>query len=184
MATKIIVYTDGSINTVTDGSKIGSWGFSIFIQEGIEDKRHYSTDANAYITPHEETTIARCELLAIHNAIETIIDDIENCRLVDTFNTPIELYTDSKNCVDAINRYMAKWKRNVNSEGKWIKSNLEPVENQDLYEAVDKMIERLPRLVITHVKAHDISKDNNAVDSLVKSVLKEYLEANGLTAIR
>ncbi|MBE7022015.1 MAG: ribonuclease HI [Ruminococcaceae bacterium] len=96
------------------------------------------------------TTNNRMEILAVIRGLERLK---EPCR--------VELYSDSKYVVDAVNQgWVYGWKKN-----NWLKSNKDPALNVDLWEQLLPLLAR--HTVTLHwVKGHDGHPENERCDVL------------------
>jgi len=103
-----------------------------------------------------ETTNNRMELTA---AIEAL-NALEKPR-------PVVLYTDSKYVMDGIREWMPNWKQRD-----WKTSAKKPVKNQDLWQALDAVVER-HEIDWKWVKGHAGNAGNEEADELANRGIDE-----------
>ncbi len=77
----------------------------------------------------------------------------------------IKLYTDSQYLQKGINTWISTWKRNG-----WKTSGKEPVKNQDLWQLLDTMTQKLP-IEWQWIKGHAGNKYNERVDALTQQAI-------------
>jgi ribonuclease HI len=110
-------------------------------------------------SPH--TTNNRMELAA---AIEGLRRLKEHCA--------VEIITDSEYVKNGITKWIHGWKRN-----NWRKSDKQPVNNQDLWIALDELVEAHQ----THwkwTKGHALHEDNNRCDELASRAALEQIASD------
>lgn len=151
----LIVFTDGSArgNSITRNSKASF---------GVLWPYHSEFDVCCPLTPEEPQTNNRAELWAVIKAIIDA-DVIDN-----NFKKTLYIYSDSKYCVDIINKYLEQWKKRG-----WKKSNGNPPENLDLIKLLDSVLGKRP-IIIHHIYGHQtdssfFTQNNIAVDLLANS---------------
>ncbi|TMV18312.1 ribonuclease HI [Paenibacillus thermoaerophilus] len=137
------MYTDGACS---GNPGPGGWGAILF----YKDKRKEMSGAEP------RTTNNRMELLA---AIEAISVLKEPCR--------IRLYSDSAYLVNGFKQNWVKgWLRNG-----WINSKGQPVENQDLWKTLLKLMEK-HQVEYIKVKGHSDNEWNNRCDQLAREAIR------------
>ena len=137
------LYTDGSCS---GNPGPGGWG-AILIYQGVEKELSGGE-------PH--TTNNRMELLAAISGLQALK---EPCR--------VELYTDSQYLSSAIEQHWLEgWKKRG-----WKKADKSPVLNPDLWQALDRELQR--HAVTLHwVKGHADNEYNNRCDALAVAETK------------
>ena len=134
---KIYIYTDGS-----SLGNPGPGGWGVVMKYG--DKVKELSGGEKF------TTNNRMELLAVIKALEAI----------KTTKIPIELYSDSRYVVDAVNKgWVFKWTKKPNLSGK---------KNPDLWNIFLNLYTQF-NININWVKAHNGHVENERCDELAKS---------------
>ncbi len=148
---ELIVVIEKEIEIYTDGACSGNPGPGgygvVLIYKGIIKELSGG---------YKKTTNNRMELLAIIKGLSALK---ETCK--------VTLYSDSKYCVDAINKnWLVNWQKN-----NWRKSNKESVLNVDLWK---KLVELLKQHDVTFVwvKGHADNKYNERCDVLGREFIK------------
>ena len=139
------LYTDGSCS---GNPGPGGWG-AILIYKGVEKELSGG---------EENTTNNRMELTGLIKGLEAL-------------KVPciVEVYTDSKYIVDAIQKgWLSKWREN-----NWQRTKKESVANVDLWECVLKLLEGHEAEFIW-VKGHDTNEYNNRCDRLATDQTKKF----------
>jgi ribonuclease HI len=145
-----------SIEIFTDGGCSGNpgpggWAFLIVNSEGVVVQEHWGAE------PY--TTNNRMELTAAVRALEAVhTSPNRECR-------SIKLYTDSQYLQKGINTWIDTWKRNG-----WKTSNKDPVKNQDLWQLLDAMAQKLP-IEWQWIKGHAGNQYNERVDTLTQQAI-------------
>lgn len=135
---KIYIYTDGS-----SLGNPGPGGWGVVMKYG--DKVKELSGGEKF------TTNNRMELLAVIKALEAIKT---------TKKIPIELYSDSRYVVDAVNKgWLFNWIKKPNLSGK---------KNADLWNIFLKLYPQF-NITINWVKAHNGHIENERCDELAKS---------------
>lgn len=129
MKTIVTIYTDGGCNTIT---RKGSWAFAV-------SKKYF------WYGNETDTTNNRMELTAIIQAIKTVRE--RNQKIF------INIYSDSKYCVDGFTSWMYNWK----------KKDWKKVKNPDLWK---ELYDIRRDVEISWVRGHSNNEMNNFVDSL------------------
>ncbi|MDR2939960.1 MAG: ribonuclease HI [Clostridiales bacterium] len=146
---KIIIYTDGACS---NNPGKGGYG-AILLYKGI--KKEISA---GYLY----TTNNRMELLAAVAALEQLKEPCD-----------VELYSDSKYIVDAINKgWAARWQKN-----NWMRNKTDKAINPDLWERLLALISKHKTKFIW-VKGHADNEFNNQCDFLARQAI---LSSNLLT---
>ena len=133
----VVIYTDGACS-----GNPGPGGYGVLLKSG-EHRKELSAG-------FRRTTNNRMELLAVIEGLKALK---RSCT--------VELYSDSKYVVDAINLGWAKrWQAN-----NWKRNKKEKAQNIDLWEQLLPLLEK--HTVTLHwVKGHANDKDNHRVDRL------------------
>ena len=141
----VTIYTDGACS---GNPGPGGWG-AILEWNGVE--KEISGGA-------PETTNNRMELTGVIRALELLK---ESCV--------VELYSDSKNVIDALSKgWVYGWRKKG-----WIKSDKKPALNVDLWEQLLPLIDR--HQVHYHwVKGHASNAKNNRCDELAVAESRKF----------
>ncbi len=131
------IYTDGSCSP---NPGPGGWAAIILPDKG--KKRELSGKVSA-------TTNNRMELQAAFEGL---------CAL--SVPSAVTLYTDSKYVQKGITSWISSWRKN-----KWLTKAREPVKNQDLWQCLDREIQK-HRVDWVWVKGHNDNKYNELADKL------------------
>ncbi|MEJ2042562.1 MAG: ribonuclease HI [Reinekea sp.] len=141
--TNVTLYTDGGCR---GNPGPGGWG-AVLIYGGHKKLLKGS---------EQDTTNNRMELKAAIEGLTALKRSIE-----------VDLYTDSKYVQQGISSWIANWKRNG-----WKTSAKKPVKNQDLWQALDRLIEN--HTVRWHwVKGHAGNEFNELADQLANEAMDE-----------
>ena len=162
----IDVYTDGSTNNYVD-IPFGLAGCGVFIPEklGINDQ----------VKVNQEITgigINTTELLAIKLGLSIVSKILTEEQIQ---KTTVNLYSDSKNCINSLTKLYKTWIKNQN-QGKWIKSNGEEVDNQDIYESILEIKKSFLKVNFIHVNSHTGIEGNEEADKLAKEAVSSLYE--------
>lgn len=142
----IKIYTDGACR-----GNPGPGGWAALLRYGEHEKILKGAE--------DHTTNNRMELLA---AIKGIAAIKEKCI--------IDLYTDSQYVQRGVTEWLKDWKKRD-----WKKADKKPVKNADLWQTLDKEIER--HTVSWHwVKGHSGHPENDLVDAMANRAIDEMLE--------
>ncbi|MCL1936031.1 MAG: ribonuclease HI [Defluviitaleaceae bacterium] len=141
--TKTIIYTDGAC---TDNPGPGGYAAVILTEnERIEISKGF-----------KRTTNNRMELLSVISALEEL-----------KTKSKVDLYSDSKYVVDAINRnWLNNWIKN-----NWIKSDKRRVMNMDLWKQLIPLIKKHDVNFIW-LRGHNNVNENERCDQLAKEAAK------------
>lgn len=146
---KVVIYTDGSCK-VNPGP--GGWA-------AILD---YKGTVKEMSGGEKHTTNNRMELTAVIKALEALTEKCE-----------VELYSDSKYVVDAVNKHWAKsWRAN-----NWVKSDKKPALNPDLWERLLFALEK-HSVTFLWVKGHADNERNERCDTLAQSEAEKQRRIN------
>jgi len=138
---KILIYTDGS---ALGNPGPGGYGIVIKTADGKFEKR--------FSKGFRLTTNNRMELLAVIDALKKLRQK----------NIPVEIYSDSKYVVDAINQ---KWLQ------KWQYKNFAKIKNPDLWKEFIKVSQGIPYKMFW-VKGHNNHVENEICDKLAVTAAK------------
>lgn len=143
MRKTVIIYTDGACS-----GNPGPGGWGAILRYGEHEKELSGGSP--------ETTNNRMELTAVIRALEALK---EPCR--------VELYTDSRYIVDAIEkRWVYSWRKNG-----WKKIDKKPALNVDLWEQVLRLFET-HEVQLHWVRGHAENEYNNRCDALAVAQYK------------
>ena len=135
---KVKLYTDGACS---GNPGQGGWGAVIIYKDSIRKISGYSP----------ETTNNIMELTAVIEGIGMLK---ERCE--------IDVYTDSKYIVDAVNGWLANWIRNG-----WITSAKKPVKNVSYWKSIIELSEK-HNIKWHWVKGHDGNTYNEECDRMAR----------------
>lgn len=145
----VIIYTDGACS-----GNPGPGGYGVILQYG--DKRKELSEGFA------STTNNRMEMLAVITALEALKVPCD-----------VDLYSDSKYVIDAINK---GWAKKWRSKG-WMRTPKEPAKNPDLWERLLNLLE-VHTVTFHWVKGHAQNENNNRCDQLAVAAWKRIKEGN------
>jgi len=134
------------VNIFTDGSCLGNpgpGGYGVIL--------NYKGNIRELSKGFTLTTNNRMELLAAITALQTLT---ETCR--------VDLHTDSQYVRNGVTKWMHNWKKNG-----WKTADKKAVKNRDLWQALDKQIQR-HQIEWIWVKAHAGHVENERCDLLAK----------------
>ena len=141
------IYTDGACK---GNPGKGGWAFVVLDDKDKEVSRKSGSC-------REDTTNNRMEMQAVISGLKSV-DASED----------VEVYSDSAYVVNCFKqKWMVNWKRNG-----WVNSKKSPVENRDLWEALDN-ITTGRFITFIKVKGHSDNKFNNIVDVIASSAARE-----------
>lgn len=145
---KIQIYCDGACSGNQYSNNTGGWG--AILKYGERIKKIYGGEKN--------TSNQRMEITACIKALQKI----------KTSNIEIEIYSDSAYLVNCMNeKWYEKWESN-----NWRNSKKKPVENQDLWIELLKLVRRL-NVSFYKVNAHTGIELNELSDELAKKGIDE-----------
>ena len=135
---KIEIYTDGACS-----GNPGPGGWGVYMLSGAHRKELYGGEP--------ETTNNRMEMMAVIEALGSLKK-----------RSQVTLYTDSKYVMHGITEWMEGWKaRN------WKTAAKKPVKNQDLWQEIDKVIQK-HEIKFVWVKGHAGNEGNEIADELAR----------------
>ena len=142
---RVEIYTDGACS---GNPGVGGWG--VVLRYRDIEKELSGAEA--------QTTNNRMEMTAVINALQAL-----------KYPCNITLYTDSKYVMDGINQWLPNWKKN-----NWKTANKNrPVKNIDLWQRLDELLSQ-HEIRWVWVKGHNGNIDNERVDTLARSAIKEF----------
>ena len=148
-AAKIIIYTDGACSNNQSSENAGGWG-AILTAGAHPPRELYGSEL--------DTTNNRMELTACIRALEAV----KNPAL------PVIIYSDSAYIVNCFKqRWYENWRRNG-----WKNARKKPVENQDLWEQLLALTERM-HVRFLKVKGHAGVDMNERADELARRGAEE-----------
>lgn len=159
------IYCDGGCKGVYDVDQVGAWAYVVLDGFTIDIESEPSVKKSGLTLG---TTNNRTEMLAVINAIAS-----------QPKGSKLRIYSDSGYVVNGINNpsYLKKWRANG-----WKTSKKTPVENQDLWREMIKLIESDDyELRFILVKGHGKNKDdvhnkfNSMVDVMCTEVMNNYI---------
>src|SRR5579872_4280258 len=145
------------VQLITDGACIGNpgpGGWACILRSGEKTKEMFGSVAH--------TTNNRMELTA---AIEGLRALREPCE--------VEVVTDSEYLKQGITQWIHGWKRNG-----WKTSSKKPVVNQDLWEELDRLVNK-HKVTWTWTKGHANHADNNRCDELATQAARMQASPSG-----
>jgi ribonuclease HI len=145
MPETVHIFTDGACR-----GNPGPGGWGAILRYGDREKEIYGAE--------RATTNNRMELMAAIQALEALN---RSCEAVVT--------TDSEYLRKGITEWLPQWKRRG-----WKTAAKQPVKNQDLWERLEKAIER-HRVEWEWIKGHSGHGENERADSLANRAIDEML---------
>ena len=145
MTKTVEIFTDGACR-----GNPGPGGWGAILRYGDREKEIYGAE--------RATTNNRMELMAAIQALEALN---RSCEAVVT--------TDSEYLRKGITEWLPQWKRRG-----WKTAAKQPVKNQDLWERLEKAIER-HRVEWEWIKGHSGHEENERADSLANRAIDEML---------
>jgi ribonuclease HI len=143
MEDRVHIYTDGACR---GNPGIGGWGAILRYRD--REKEIYGAE--------RATTNNRMELMAAIQAIESL-----------TRGCDVTLTTDSQYLRKGITEWLPQWKRRG-----WKTADKQPVKNQDLWERLEKAVER-HRIQWDWIKGHSGHEENERADALANRAIDE-----------
>lgn len=138
------MYTDGGCR---GNPGIGGWG--VWLSYNNKEKTLKGSAKN--------TTNNQMELTAI----------IQGLQALKSNSVAIDIYTDSKYCINGINSWIAGWKKN-----NWKNSKKQEVKNKELWQKLDALRQNFD--ITWHwVKGHSGNKGNEIADELANLAMDE-----------
>jgi len=145
MPETVHIFTDGACR-----GNPGPGGWGAILRYGDREREIYGAE--------RATTNNRMELMAAIQALEALN---RSCEAVVT--------TDSEYLRKGITEWLPQWKRRG-----WKTAAKQPVKNQDLWERLEKAIER-HRVEWEWIKGHSGHEENERADSLANRAIDEML---------
>tara|TARA_B100001094_G_C18143497_1_gene779270 strand:- start:1145 stop:1762 length:618 start_codon:yes stop_codon:yes gene_type:complete len=136
--TEICCFTDGGC--FNNGKKGAKAGYGVFFSDN--DVRNISEKVLCKQTNNVG------ELLAIKRALEILINDKKN-------NYKIELYTDSKYCLQIFQSHYNKFNKLCKPWiEKWKTKNYKDIKNVQIIKNIDKLLQIFTNIKFIHVRSH------------------------------
>ena len=136
--TKIKCFTDGGC--FNNGKKGARAGYGVFF--GDNDIRNISEK----VTSKQTNNVG--ELMAILRALEILYEDKKN-------KYHIELYTDSKYCLQIFERHNNKFNKLCQPWiNKWRINNFKGIKNVDIIKKIDTLLKKFNNIIFIHVRSH------------------------------
>ena len=145
MPEKVRIFTDGACR-----GNPGPGGWGAILRYGDREKEMYGAE--------RATTNNRMELMAAIHALEALN---RSCGAIVT--------TDSEYLRKGITEWLPQWKRRG-----WKTAAKQPVKNQDLWERLERAIER-HQVDWQWIKGHSGHEENERADSLANRAIDEML---------
>jgi ribonuclease HI len=142
---KVVIHTDGACR-----GNPGPGGWGAILESGDHEKELYGAEA--------ETTNNRMELIAAIMALESLKRPCD-----------VTLATDSVYLKKGMTEWLTNWKRRD-----WKTSGKKPVKNKDLWQRLEKAVER-HRLRWRWIKGHSGHPENERADQLANRAIDEML---------
>ncbi len=145
---EITVYTDGS---ALNNPGPGGWGFVVQLKAG---------EIEEYSQGYEHTTNNRMEMMAVIEALET---------LVDFKGETITIHSDSQYVINGITK---GWAKNWRKKG-WKKGDGKPALNPDLWGIMLDLVDKFEKLGFKWVKGHAGNVFNERADDLANGAASD-----------
>lgn len=142
------MYTDGACS-----GNPGPGGWGVLLRYGDSEKTLSGGESN--------TTNNRMELMAAIMGLKALNRDCQ-----------VKIITDSVYVKNGISEWIPVWKKNG-----WRTANKKPVKNQDLWEELDREVQR-HQVQWYWVKGHSNHPENDQVDLLAREALIPYAQKN------
>ena len=143
----VLIFTDGACR-----GNPGPGGWGALLRYGEHEKTLYGAEAH--------TTNNRMEMTA---AIEALAAMRQPCK--------IDLYTDSQYLQKGIKEWLPVWKMRG-----WKTADKKPVKNADLWQVLEKEIERHHEVTWHWVRGHSGHPENERADMLANLAIDELLK--------
>ena len=140
---KVEIFTDGACR-----GNPGPGGWGVLLRYRNRTKKLYGGEQN--------TTNNRMELMAAIKALNTLKESCE-----------VELTTDSQYLRNGITKWIKQWKTKD-----WKRSNKKPVKNIDLWQQLDKDVQR-HQIAWHWIKGHKGHPENEIADQLANRGIDE-----------
>jgi ribonuclease HI len=132
------IFTDGACSD--NGKRTAKGGYGVHV---YSDSR---LDVSRRLFPNEPQTNNRAELRGIQAALDLI--DQHGPQWLEN-HTEIRVWSDSEYCIHCLTKWASGWKKHG-----WKKSDGGLIQNVDLIRPLYERLERLPRVRLQHVRAH------------------------------
>lgn len=143
----IDIFTDGA----AEPSNPGPAGSAFVVVHGGVEIAHWSEHLGF-------TTNNIAEMTAALRALETVQDRLD---------LAITIVTDSQYVANGLTKWLPKWKANG-----WRTADRKPVKNRELWERLDELASRLPKLSWQWVRGHAGNRWNEVADQLANGATK------------
>ena len=140
------IFTDGACTD--NGKKSARGGYGVHFYSSPDR----SLDITEALMASEPQTNNRGELRAIQAALEFV--DTNREELYSKFNT-ITVWSDSEYSINCLTKWLAKWRKSG-----WVKSDGGEIQNLDLIRSISDQLQRNPKVMLQHVKAHQVGKEH------------------------
>lgn len=140
------IFTDGACTD--NGKKSARGGYGVHFYSSPDR----SLDIAESLLASEPQTNNRGELRAIQAALDFVETNKE--ELYSKFNT-ITVWSDSEYSINCLTKWLPKWKKSG-----WVKSDGGEIQNLDLIRSISDQLQRNPKVMLQHVKAHQIGKEH------------------------
>lgn len=135
---KIEIYTDGACS-----GNPGPGGWGAYLLSGTHKKEMFGGEL--------DTTNNRMEMMAVIKGLEALKK-----------RSKVTLYTDSKYVMQGITEWMEGWKAK-----NWKTAAKKPVKNQDLWQEIDRVIQKHD-IEFIWIKGHAGNEGNEKADELAR----------------
>ena len=142
--TTLNLFTDGACSDNGKRSAKGGYGVHVY------GKPQY--DISTPLFPNEQQTNNRGELRAIQAALDLIE---QNQGEWGTTYTEYFIWSDSEYSIHSLTKWAKGWKASG-----WKKRDGQPIQNIDIIKPLYERIQRMPRVSLHHVRAHQDLKRN------------------------
>ena len=157
------IFTDGACSDNGKRTAKGGYGVHVYTEPRL--------DISARLFPNEPQTNNRGELRGIQAALDLI--DQHGSKWLTT-HTEIKIWSDSEYSIHCLTKWTKGWK----AKG-WKKSDGGMIQNIDLIRPLYERLERMPRVSLQHVRAHQVAlkgefpfDGNHKADELATSSLR------------
>jgi len=140
------IFTDGACTN--NGTKAAKGGYGVHFFSSPDR----SLDLAEALMSNEPQTNNRGELRAIQAAIDFVETNKE--ELYSKFNT-ITVWSDSEYSINCLTKWLPKWRKSG-----WVKSDGKEIQNLDLIRSISDQLQRNPKVMLQHVRAHQVGKEH------------------------
>ena len=140
------IFTDGACTN--NGTKAAKGGFGVHFYSSPDR----SLDIAEALLASEPQTNNRGELKAIQAALDFV--DTNKEELYSKFNT-ITVWSDSEYSINCLTKWLPKWRKSG-----WVKSDGGEIQNLDLIRSISDQLQRNPKVMLQHVRAHQVGKEH------------------------